>query len=432
MMAAITAARGGARVVLYERNDRLGRKLLSTGNGKCNLGNEALGAEDYHGGDRRRIASWLERFGTEETKAFFASLGLMLKDRDGYLYPVCEQAAVVLDVLRLAVEENDVLVVPNVKVTRVQKCRDGRIMVVWQDGSAVYDSVVLACGGKAAPKTGSDGNGYLLAEQLGLAQSPVVPALVGLRCREEACKAIAGVRAEAEVRILEGTRCLLRERGELQLVEYGISGIPVFQLSGQVNYLLREKRVLRAEIDFLPQWSQKEFEAYVRLRLRLAGLDGAGDPGNHGRMAGRLSVERGRTIGRKANGLAAEDMSGRTVETFFTGLLHKKLMTLFIKMAGLKTNILVGEAGRERLLEVFRLCKAFSLQVVGSNSFDQAQVCAGGVKLSEVTEQLEAVKAPGVYLAGELLDVDGRCGGYNLHWAWCSGYIAGPRPRAVR
>lgn len=389
MMAALTAARRGSKVTVYEGNDRVGRKLLVTGNGRCNLGNRQLSVAEYHGGDKALIASCLGRFGTEETRDFFGSLGLLLKEKNGGLYPECEQAAVVLDVLRYALEDRGIHVVSQTKITGIKPFPKGGFEVSWQGGRAFHDRLVLACGGRAFPKTGSDGSGYALARQLGLAQREVVPALTGLRCREEFCRALAGIRADAAVQIVEGEKILLRERGELQLVDYGISGIPVFQLSGQVNYLLKKKKELRAVMDFLPDFSPEEYEKYTEKRLK----------------------------GAKS--------SSRTTEAFFTGILHKKLMMQILKLACIKPNEPVKDADPGKLGEVFRLCRNLELHVTGSGSFDQAQVCAGGVKLSEVTQQLEAVRIPGLYLAGELLDVDGRCGGYNLQWAWTSGYIAG-------
>lgn len=409
MMAAITAAAEGACVTIYEGNDRLGKKILATGNGKCNLGNRNLSAEAYRGDRPELIRRCLERFGTEDTIAFFESLGLMIREKNGYLYPFSEQAASVLDVLRLALERLSVTVVYGAKIDRLKKQRDGSYQVGWPGGTAVHDAVIIACGSKAAPKTGSDGSGYKLASQLGIRVVETVPALVQLKCAEDYCKAISGVRTDALIHIWNGGKKVTEERGELQLVDYGISGIPVFQLSGQVNQLLKDRdacgtkqrlprssdhpdvkqKQLRAEIDFLPGFSAEEWEAFAEKRL------------------------------------AEFCGSAVTVEEFFTGLLHKKLMILFIKLSGLKTNMLLSEAEPERIWEVFKLCKSFSLHITGSNSYDNAQICAGGVSLKEVTNQLEAVAHKGLFFAGEVLHVDGRCGGYNLQWAWTSGYIAG-------
>lgn len=443
MMAAIAAARGGAKVTLLEGNDRLGKKILSTGNGKCNLGNERLGIEDYYTGCPDLLEKLLGQFGTADTISFFQGIGLMVKSRNGYLYPACEQAAAVLDVLRYEVRAAGVEVATDFKAESIRLGRRARqFNVQGREGGRSFDRVILACGGKAVPKTGSDGSGYRLAEGLGHSLVPTVPALVQLRCREDCLKAVAGVRADAELSVCWQGKCISRERGELQLTEYGISGIPVFQLSRTVNYILLGKnpgeagrggegdaslrhpdnatdqtaaggcasarrgeepgreekrrqgnkpkepdREVEVVIDFLPDYTDSDFEAMCAGRRLLQGQ--------------------------------------RTVEEFFTGMLHKKLMTLFIKLAGLKATESVGEADERKLAKVFALCRHWSVHVVGSNPYDSAQVCAGGVPLDEVTEELESRLVPGLYFAGELLDVDGRCGGYNLQWAWCSGFIAG-------
>ncbi len=396
MAAAISAARMGACVTIFERNDRLGKKLLATGNGKCNLSNGNLSVSDYHSDNLSLVEHCLAEFGVNETVSFFQSLGLMLKSKSGYLYPRSEQAASVLDVLRSGVERYGIRVVYEAKVNSIKVCKNGKYAVDWNGKNdetiPFFNSVILACGSKASPKTGSDGSGYKLARQMGLTVTDVVPSLVQLHCREDFLKAIAGVRADAVIHILDGRKTVAVEQGELQLTEYGISGIPVFQLSGRVNQILRENRgrELIAQIDFLPEFSQEDWSLFAESRMQ--------------EICGR---------------------SNETVETFFAGMLHKKLMTLFIKMVGLKTNTLVAEAAREQLLEIFELCRHFVLHISGSNSYDSAQVCAGGVSMKDVSFTLEALNRKGLYLAGELLHVDGRCGGYNLQWAWTSGVIAG-------
>lgn len=391
MMAAITAARNGERVTLLEGNDRLGKKILSTGNGKCNLGNEKLGVDSYNTGRPDMLADFLGRFGTEDTLSFFRGIGLMIKSRNGYLYPACEQAAAVLDVLRYEVKAVGVEVVTDFKAESVERGRRSKLLKVeGKDGVFSFDRVILACGGKAAPKTGSDGSGYRIARQLGHSLVPTVPALVQLRCREEYLKSVAGVRADARISVYFQGKCVAQERGELQLTDYGISGIPVFQLSRTVNYILvggDKPAEVAVCIDFLPDYTDEEFRMLCTGRSHLRGQ--------------------------------------RTVEEFFTGMLHKKLILLFIKLVGLKSAEAVSGADERKLEKVYELCRDWRLHVTGSNSYDSAQVCAGGVPLDEVTEALESRLVPGVYFAGEILDVDGKCGGYNLQWAWCSGFIAG-------
>ena len=386
IMAAITAAGCGADATILERNDRIGKKILATGNGKCNLGNYQLHISEYYGSNPMWIENALSRFGTEETVQFFQGLGLLLKEKNGYLYPACEQAAVVLDVLRYEIEARGIHTVTECKVNHIEK-KNGQILVSSGQKDFFFDSVILACGGKAAPKTGSDGSGYKLAKQLGHRIVPTVPALVQLRCREDYFKAISGVRAEASLKVLCGQKCVATERGELQLTDYGISGIPVFQLSRVVNYILREEKEVCVEMDFFPDFSEEEYRNLCANRRLLC--------------------------------------DDRTVEAYFTGMLHKKIMALFIKMAGLKGNSPVNQVKEAQLKQVYDLCRKWTVHVTGSNSYENAQVCAGGVDTNEVTPDMESKKTAGVFFAGELLDVDGKCGGYNLQWAWCSGYLAG-------
>ena len=411
MMAAITAAGEGAAVTLLEGGERVGKKILSTGNGKCNFGNLQLGPENYCGAAEEWVRDCLDRFGSRDSMLFFQRIGLMVKEKNGYLYPMAEQAAVVLDVLRTELRACGVELITECKVEEVHKAEANKAEKPGFEVRAGkrtfhFDRIILACGSQAAPKTGSDGSGYGLARSLGHKIVPVVPALVQLRCEEPYLKEVAGVRTEAAIRILPRDKDMgtepIYERGELQLVDYGISGIPVFQLSRKVNYMLRELE------NFPPNFSQNLSRKNSQVEISIDLL-----PDYDGEDFARLCA------GRKL--LLPE----RTVEEFFTGMLNKKLMHLFIKLAEIKRDMPVAELGEEKLSAVFALCKDWRLHVTGSNSFDSAQVCAGGVDTREVSRDMESLLVPGVYFAGEILDVDGRCGGYNLHWAWCSGYLAG-------
>ncbi len=388
MMAAITAAGRGAQVTILEQGERVGRKILATGNGKCNLGNLNLSAEEYYGASREWIDSCLERFDTEESIQFFRKIGLLLKNKNGYLYPASEQAAVVLDVLRTELKSLGVQIITGCKIIQIEKRNAEIICFTGDKRQYCFDKVIVACGGKASPKTGSDGSGYKLAKKMGHHIVPIVPALVQLKCREKYLVSVSGVRCEGEIQVFHHRECVAGERGEIQLTEYGISGIPVFQISRIVNYLLREEsQEVEVVLNLLPDFDDATYEGW---------------------KAGRVLLQ-----------------NGRTVEEFFTGILNKKIMMLFIKMAGLKPQQAIEEADREAVESVYSLCRQWRLHVNGSNSYDSAQVCAGGVDTEEVTEDMESKRVPGVYFAGELLDVDGKCGGYNLHWAWCSGYLAG-------
>ncbi|MCM1325581.1 MAG: aminoacetone oxidase family FAD-binding enzyme [Bacteroidales bacterium] len=386
MAAAVTAAGQGANVTILEGNDRMGKKLLATGNGRCNLGNLELSADCYFGEDIAFVADRLAGFNTQDTVSFFRELGLMIKSKNNYLYPACEQASAVLDVLRIKIKELGITVKTECKICRIAQ-KDNGILVSDGREEYVFDRVIIACGGKAAKNTGSDGSGYLLAEQLGHSLIPTVPALVALRCKEDYFKSVAGVRADANITLEQESGEPVKERGELQLTDYGISGIPIFQLSRIAGrHLMRQKEVT-VHIDLLPDYTGEDLKRLYETRILLAG--------------------------------------DKTVEEFFTGMLHKKIMLLFVRLAGLKAGTPVKEAAKDKIWKVFSLCKDWKVTVVSSNPYENAQVCAGGVPTGEVTEKLESRKIPGVYFAGEVLDVDGKCGGYNLQWAWCSGYLAG-------
>ena len=251
-----------------------------------------------------------------------------------------------------------------------------------------FDCVILTCGGKASPKTGSDGSGYEIARIFGHRITEVLPALTYLKCKESFFKSIAGVRTDAEITLYKkdgGKLCV--ERGELQLTEQGISGIPTFQLSSIAARSLLRTKEIPASIDFLPNVQKAEISELSKRRLMLCGE--------------------------------------RTIEEFFTGILNKKVMALLLKTAGLKPADSSKFLTEKRIEEVFRLAKSFGVTVIGTGDFQNCQVCSGGVDCGQITQTMESKLVRGIYFAGEILDVDGKCGGYNLQWAWTSGHIAG-------
>ncbi len=390
MMAAITAGEAGGEVSIYERGQSLGKKLLATGNGRCNLTNLVLNSEQYNG-DRAFVEKALSRFHVKDTFSFFEGRGLLLKDREGYVYPYCEQASVVLDILKLELQRLRVRILYGARVNHIGRGRKGYgVSVEGEKAIRTYNRVILACGGKASPKTGSDGTGYKLLAGLGIPCISVVPALAPLVCEEAFCKKMAGVRAQASLILLRKQKEIAREYGELQLTEYGISGIPVFQLAGRGARVLEQGGDLRVIIDFLP------------------GI-------KRGDLA--LLAEK-----REKSGLSRGEV---TAEEYFTGLLHKKLLLVMLERAGIRPQASADGLKKEEKKRAYELMKEFSLHVIGTRGFDQAQVCAGGAAVAALTENMEVRACPGLYIAGELMDIDGRCGGYNLQWAWTSGYLAG-------
>ena len=387
MVAAIAAARDGANVTILEHKDRVGKKILSTGNGRCNLTNEYMTPDCFRGDDTLIVSELLKQFGYQETCRFFEELGVILKNRQGYIYPISDQASTILDVLRMELERLKVMLCLEHHVTAVKKTAK-EFVVSTDKGTFQGDAVILATGGKAASLLGSDGSGYTLAKQFGHHMSPVVPALVQLKGKGGFFKALSGVRTQAKVSLYVEDKLAGSDTGELQLTNYGISGIPVFQISRYAAKGLYEKKHVTAELDFLPSMSEEAFVSFVKERMAV-----------HGH---------------------------KTAEDFFVGMFHKKLIGVLLKEAGISFTTIMNTVSDEKFHKLLSLCKHFKIEIEGTNDFDQAQVCAGGIKTTEVNPQtMESVYESGLYLTGELLDIDGICGGYNLQWAWATGFVAG-------
>lgn len=382
--AAIRAAEAGAIVTLYEGNDRVGKKILSTGNGRCNFSNERMGAQYYHGSGKNLTAKILDRFGTAFSIAFFETLGMRVKSRDGYLYPASDQASTVLDLLRYELSRQRISVHTGVRITGIRP--QGSAFLLMPD-KAAYDAVILACGGCAAPETGSDGNGFALAEKLGHRIISPVPALCALRCKEKFYRQVAGVRCDAEVTLFIEEKETVSERGELQLTDYGLSGIPVFQISRHAAKALQQRQRVTARVSFLPDFTQELCKSFFQNRLST-------------RKEDEMTV-------------------------FLTGIVNKKINSLLLKLAGIRETERAGAVNAAAFDRLIQLYCGMETEISGTNGFDRAQVCAGGVDCSEVSENLMSKRIPGLYFAGEILDVDGICGGYNLQWAFASGAAAG-------
>lgn len=387
MAAAICAAREGAFVTILEHKDRLGKKILSTGNGKCNLTNEDMKSSYFRSDNLEIVESVLASFGYAETIHFFEELGVCMKNRQGYIYPASEQASAILDVLLMEIRHLKIEVITNAKVIAITK-KDESFIVKTDDREYSAERVILAAGGQAFAVSGSDGSGYMLAKHLGHHLSPVVPALVQLRCREDFYKQLAGIRTQGTVTLYVDDALEASDAGELQLTGYGISGIPVFQVSRFAAKALARKKEVYAELDFFPAMNDEAFADFFLQRQATQGY--------------------------------------KTMEEFFVGIFPKKLALVFLRLAGIHNEQVTGEISERKLLRLARLCKHFRTQVTDTNSFEQAQVCAGGIRTDEIDEKtMESKVIPGLYIAGEIMDVDGICGGYNLQWAWASGCLAG-------
>ena len=387
MMAAVTAASNGSHVILLEQNDKIGKKLLSTGNGRCNFTNINQEPVFYHSENPEFPWQVVGHFNAQNIISFFLQIGVYSKNRNGYIYPNSDQARAVLDVFRMEIDRLGIEVRTGIRCREIRPVKQG-FSITTDHGTIRADRVILCTGSKAAPSTGSDGSGYGLAKDLGHRIIPVLPALVQLRCRENFFRRIAGVRAQGTVSIWSEDMCIARDTGEIQLTDYGISGIPVFQVSRYASKLLYEKKEVYAYLDFMPDLTKEQMCAFLRAR--------------------------------------ASARPDKSAGMFLTGLFHQKLSDLWIRLAGVPEDRNVGELSDEELEKLAGMIKEFRVCVTAANPFEKAQVCCGGVDTREVEpETMESLYVPGLYFAGELLDVDGMCGGYNLTFAWASGYTAG-------
>lgn len=387
MMAAITAAREGVKVTILEHKDRIGKKILSTGNGRCNFTNTFQTPACYRSDNRDFAWNIIQKFNVEKTISFFKELGIYPKDRNGYLYPYSDQAAAILEVLQIEIAKLDICVMTEINVLDIQPVKRG-IRVTTDKKTITVDSVILACGSKAAPVTGSDGSGYQLAKLLGHRIVPVLPALVQLRCAEKFYKSISGVRVQGTVEIYADDISLASDTGEIQLTNYGISGIPVFQVSRYAAKAIYQKQSVTAALNFMPDMNKDEFLSFLQERITLC--------------------------------------PHKTLDEFFTGIFPKKLCELWIRLSRLPKEMRVSDLSGEQLEKLVLLIQHLRTHITETNAFEQAQICCGGVDTTEINpDTLESNYVPGIYFAGELLDVDGICGGYNLQWAWSSGFVAG-------
>ncbi len=388
MMAALTAAEGGHHVLLLERQSRVGRKLMATGNGRCNLTNHHAMpdqyAAHYHGTDTDFAAHALTEFDVANTRAWFADHGLLttMEEDSWRVYPYSNMAGSVLDVLRYALEQPNIALHTGCTVSRLRRRGDG-FTIETDNGSFTASKVILASGGAAGSKVGGTMDGYQLAKQLGHHRTALFPSLVQLKTDPTYPRALKGVKAEVLVRITQGGKLLAENRGELLFTEYGISGPVIFEVSravaGQEN--------CTAALDFLPDWDDRETMDWLRQRQAMAGSREAG--------------------------------------TLLAGTLHSRLGQMLCKAAGF-TNQSAAALTERDLCAIAAQLHHFTLPILGSCGFDQAQVTAGGLRTDEFDSRtMESRLVPGFYACGEVLDIDGDCGGYNLQWAWSSGHLAG-------
>jgi hypothetical protein len=390
MLAAIVAKRQGADVTILERNPRIGKKILVTGNGRCNFTNINTDITYYHGSNPNFAYPALSKFNSQDTIEFFEKLGIAHKVEElGKVFPMSDQASSVLDVLMYELKETGVTIVCNAYVKKIMN-KQGTFKIEVESGSTFQgDKVIIAAGGKAMPSTGSDGNGLELIQKLGHTIIDIFPGLVQLKLEGPFFKQIEGVKFVGTAEILCNGKSVAKDRGDILFGNYGISGPPILQISRKAEELLRENKEVLLKITMLDMLSKEDVKKLVTARF--------------------------------------ETGPGKTVEFSLVGLINKRLIPVLLKEAGIgDLKCPVAKLSTKEHEKISTILTDWRFKVKGTKSWPSAQVTAGGVATNEINQStMESNIVKGLFFAGEIIDIDGQCGGFNLQWAWSSGFIAG-------
>ncbi len=384
-MAAALAASENAdvQVILLERQARVGRKLQATGNGRCNLSNIHADVVHYNGEHPEFVTPAIHNFNPTDTLAWFRQLGLYTIIEDsGKVYPYSDQANSVVDILRLNLDKPNIDLRLGFEVEKIWKKGDA-FQISSKTDTVLCDKLIIACGGIAGSKLGGTMDGYKFLTKLGHKSTRLRPALVQLKTDWPGIAALKGVRANCHIALCHNGEKLAESAGELQLTEQGISGPVVFEISRDACTAPGQ---WSARLDFLPDWTEAELTEELLRRTQ----------------------------------------TNLPIEELLTGILHNRLGRVLTKTAGVHGLKFVRELTKQQAADVSRVVKNLEIRLTEPLGMDSAQVTAGGIRTDEFNpETMESHLVPGLYACGEVLDIDGDCGGYNLQWAWSSGRCAG-------
>lgn len=378
LAAAITIAKRGKKVTIIERNEKCGKKLLITGNGKCNYFNDNQSADKYHSTNENLIKEIINEENIKKVKTFFNDLGIIPKIIDGYYYPFSRAAVTIQNALVEEAKKLNVEIIYNVKVEKIIK--KDYFVINPNKENIKAKKIVICAGSKAAPKTGSDGIGYDLAMNFNHKIIKPYPALISLKGDKNYYKKWSGIRTEAILKLYEDGKFKKEEKGELQLTDQGISGIVTFNLSNLItkNLKMHEEIIY---INFLPFLKEENLNTLFK--------------------------------------------NNKQISEVLERILNYKLVNILLKEAKINTNN-YDKLSKIEKNNLFNNLTNFKIKITETGSFDKAQVCAGGVPLNEINiKTMESKKEKNLYLAGEILDINGDCGGYNLTFAWLSGILVG-------
>ena len=386
LMAAITAKKSGKEVIILERKDRILKKVLITGNGRCNITNVNANISNYFGKNISSVENILNRFTPQDTMDFFNELGIICNEENrGKVYPLSGQASSVVDALRFEAERLGIKIETEFYVRKIEK--DGFKLRIYSEDRKKIEAgrVILAAGGQSYPELGSNGSGFELAKELGHSVTKLSPSIVQLKTEKNQVKGLQGIKTDVAVTAYGDNKKICTYDGELLFTDYGISGNVVFNIS----FVMPLYKNVEFEIDFMEKFDYNELYEMLKERKRI--------------------------------------LSHLTMENYFNGMINKKLGQFLSKVSGIeKLSKPVKDLNDSDIRKLCTVLKKYRVKILETTGFKNAQVTAGGVSLDEVnTETLESKIVKGLYFSGEVLDVYGECGGFNLQWAWASGYIAG-------
>ncbi len=386
MMAAITARKSGKEVIILERKDRILKKVLITGNGRCNITNVNANISNYFGKNISSVENILNSFNPQDTMDFFNGLGIICNEENrGKVYPLSGQASSVVDALRFEAERLGIRIETEFYVRKIEK--EGFKFKIYSEDRKKIEAgrVIIAAGGQSYPELGSNGSGFELAKELGHSVTRLSPSIVQLKTEKNQVKGLQGIKTDAAVTAYGDNKKICTYDGELLFTDYGISGNVVFNIS----FVMPLYKNVEFEIDFMEKFDYNELYEILKERKKI--------------------------------------MSHLTMENYFNGMINKKLGQFLSKVSGIeKLSKPVKDLNDSEIRKLCTVLKKYRVKILDTTGFKNAQITAGGVSLDEVNpETLESKIVKGLYFSGEVLDVYGECGGFNLQWAWASGYIAG-------
>lgn len=390
LVAAIYAANNNNRVILIDKNSNFGKKILVTGNGKCNYWNEDISLKHYHSNNLDVLDKIITDKNKIEIENFFKRIGIVPRIKDNYYYPYSNQASSIQTALIKEAYLRKVEFINNCEVLDVIK-EDDKFKVITDKQILVCDKVIISTGTKASNKNLISNLGYEVARKFNHQIIKPLPALVQIKLNEAYLKEWHGIRSDVLVKMYEDNKFIKEEVGEIQLTDYGVSGICILQLSSLISRGLYNKKKEEIEINFLNSLGINNSDDFISF------------------MDDRNKL-----------------VISRSISELLDGILNYKLVNLFLKRSKIDRDLLWDEIDFNKKYELGKMLTGLRVIVSGTNDFDCAQVCSGGIMLREINpDNMESLLVKGLYFTGEVLDVDGECGGFNLGFAWISGYLAG-------